>query len=393
MPRIQGYCDPRFSAVQQAFEQTLAGQRHYGAAVSVICEGQTFVDLSGGWADRAQTIPWARKTRALLFSVSKGLGALGVLYAHSQGWVDYDAPVALYWPEFAQAGKGGVTVQQLLDHQAGLACISEPVTPDLLRDVPRFHAVLAAQVPMHAPGAYYAYHAVSWGWYVDALLSRVVPNYESFSRYLASVFPDYPVQVGIQGPTAANIVAEPVGLESPLRAVSGLWHVPLSLALAQLSPWSEAARAFRLMGKNPQGQLSPDYYGHENPASNVCATATDLVQLFDVLANPPAWLRHAPNTQRCLMAQPKLPSTGTFDRILKTESRFHLGFVKPRANFSFGNPEDCFGAPGLGGGFAMVDVQKRLSYAYVTNELGTYLWDDPRDVLLRMAVGRALSGD
>ena len=49
------------------------------------------------------------------------MAALCVLLLVERGEIDLDAPVARYWPEFAAAGKGGVTVRTLLAHRAGPA--------------------------------------------------------------------------------------------------------------------------------------------------------------------------------------------------------------------------------------------------------------------------------
>jgi CubicO group peptidase (beta-lactamase class C family) len=69
-------------------------------------------------------------TMVLVWSATKGLAAMTLVLAHSRGWLDYEAPVCRYWPEFAQQGKEGVTVRQLLAHQAGLFAFDEPVTPE-----------------------------------------------------------------------------------------------------------------------------------------------------------------------------------------------------------------------------------------------------------------------
>ncbi len=75
------------------------------------------------------TEPWNEDTLVVVNSTTKGLAAMTVAVANSRGWIDYDAPVAEYWPEFAQNGKGAVTVRQLLSHEAGLVWIDEPLRP------------------------------------------------------------------------------------------------------------------------------------------------------------------------------------------------------------------------------------------------------------------------
>ena len=61
----------------------------------------------------------------LVYSTTKGMAGLAMALAHSRGLFDYDERVSTYWPEFAQQGKGQITVRQLLSHQAGLFALDE----------------------------------------------------------------------------------------------------------------------------------------------------------------------------------------------------------------------------------------------------------------------------
>ena len=87
----------------------------------------------------------------VVHSATKGLAAMTLAVAHSRGWLDYEAPVCRYWPEFAQHGKDTITVRQLLAHQAGLFAIDEPADRAVLEDFDRLAAVLARQTPAWPP--------------------------------------------------------------------------------------------------------------------------------------------------------------------------------------------------------------------------------------------------
>jgi CubicO group peptidase (beta-lactamase class C family) len=100
----------------------------WGAACAAYYRGALVVDLWGGYRDVARRVSWERDTLVLVYSTCKGLAAMTVALAHSRGWTEFDAPVASYWPQFAQNGKERVTVRQLLAHQAGLCAIDEPLT-------------------------------------------------------------------------------------------------------------------------------------------------------------------------------------------------------------------------------------------------------------------------
>ena len=107
--RIEGTCDPRFEAVREAFEHNFAERDELGAACCVLLDGEPVVDLWAGDADPRGT-PWERDTIINVYSTTKTMATICLLMLVDRGQLDLDAPVARYWPEFAQAGKAGVTV-------------------------------------------------------------------------------------------------------------------------------------------------------------------------------------------------------------------------------------------------------------------------------------------
>ena len=125
---MAGDVDEGYGAVADAFRRNLSSGDEVGAAVAVYRDGRKVVDLWGGYRNLTTRAPWEKDTIVNVFSTTKGVAALTVAVAASRGLIDYDAKVADYWPEFAQAGKGAVTVRQLLGHQAGLPIITPPLT-------------------------------------------------------------------------------------------------------------------------------------------------------------------------------------------------------------------------------------------------------------------------
>src|SRR5262249_46523284 len=92
----------------------------------------------------------------------------------ARGQLDLDAPVARYWPEFAQAGKEAIPVRLLLDHQAGLPAFRAPLKPGGLYDWPYLVERLAAEPPFWRPGVRKGYHASTFGHLVGEVVRRVV---------------------------------------------------------------------------------------------------------------------------------------------------------------------------------------------------------------------------
>src|ERR1700755_1851664 len=125
--------------------------QEFGAAIAVYRDGRKVVDLWGGYRNGNTRAPWEQDTLVNVFSTTKGIASLAVALAASRGYLSYDAKVAEYWPEFAQAGKEAVTVRQLLAHQAGLPVVKPPLTLQEMADPPKMSAKLAAQAPAWRP--------------------------------------------------------------------------------------------------------------------------------------------------------------------------------------------------------------------------------------------------
>src|SRR5262249_22433898 len=102
---IEGTCAPEFSQVRDEFEKNFTSRKEIGAAVCVYKDGQKVVDLWGGYKDVERTQPWAKDTTVIMNSIAKSMSCLSLHMLIDRGLVDFDAPVATYWPEFAQAGK------------------------------------------------------------------------------------------------------------------------------------------------------------------------------------------------------------------------------------------------------------------------------------------------
>jgi len=155
---IAGDVDEGYGKVADVFRRNLTSGQEVGAAVAVYRDGVKVVDLWGGFRNGITKAPWEEDTLALMFSTTKGVSALAVAVAASQGLISYDARVADYWPEFAQASKGPITVRQLLSHQAGLPVLDPAPTLDDVSDPAKLSAMLAAQAPAWTPGSRHGYH-------------------------------------------------------------------------------------------------------------------------------------------------------------------------------------------------------------------------------------------
>jgi CubicO group peptidase (beta-lactamase class C family) len=170
---VEGRCATGFAAVREEFERNFAARGEVGAAVCVMVGGRAVVDLWGGVADPATGRPWDEDTVVMVWSATKGATAVCAHLLVDAGDLVLDDPVARYWPGFAAAGKGGITVRMVLNHQAGLPHLRAPLPDDAYCDWDGMVARLEAEEPFWTPGTRHGYHAVTFGWLVGELVRRV----------------------------------------------------------------------------------------------------------------------------------------------------------------------------------------------------------------------------
>ncbi|HKA15172.1 MAG TPA: serine hydrolase domain-containing protein, partial [Myxococcota bacterium] len=170
---IHGRVDPRFARVREEFARNFAERGELGASVCVIASGRTVVDLWGGHADPARERPWREDTLVMVHSCTKGAAAICAHVLADRSELDLDAPVARYWPEFADAGKERIPVHMLLSHRAGLAAIDAPLRPRQGLEWDTMVDALAHQRPNWEPGTAHGYHAITFGWLVGEVVRRI----------------------------------------------------------------------------------------------------------------------------------------------------------------------------------------------------------------------------
>lgn len=384
--KVEGHVAPEFEAVRLAFEENFVKRNELGGACCVYFEGEKVVDLWGGIRDPKSGEPWEEDTMVLVFSLSKGLSAMTLAIAHSRGWLDYEKPVAKYWPEFAQNGKEGITVRQLLSHQAGLHAFHARVNREIVADLDHLAQIMARERPAFTPGSRNAYHLITLGFYEAELLRRIDPK----RRTLGQFFQDE--------------IATPLGLDFFIRLpqdipnqrlarlqqaniMKALISLPGPMALALLNPWSHLFRAYVI---NPGVGVPFDkdrVYARdlEVPSGGGVGTARAIARAYGEFATGGHELGLYADTLAALEAAAMIPTRGSYDEVVKGNAQYSLGFMKPVPGFSFGHA-GAYGAPGAGGSLGYADPKIGLGYGYVTNRIGVGVDPDPRDVALRKAI-------
>lgn len=385
---IEGIVAPGFEAVRTEFERNFARRGEIGAAVAAYWRGEKVVDLWGGRRTPEGDEPWNEDTMVVVMSSTKGLAAMTLAIANARGWLDYDAPVARYWPEFAANGKAAVTVRQLLGHEAGLVLLDERLTVAKLRDLDYVARVLARQTPAWPPGTRHGYHTMTLGLYMQELVRRVDPAHRTLGRFFrdeiaAPLGLDF--HIGLPRDIPDQRLAR-VKTLSPWRGLLALRYTPPAVTLKMITPGSLLRRSFVGMGADPNDR---DYLEVEVPAGNGVGTARAIARAYSAFAEGGAELGLTPQTFARITAPPVM--AGARDEVLGVPSYFSLGFLRPGPTVSFGSTPRAFGSPGAGGSFGFGDPNVRLGYAYVMNRLDFYLENDPRERALRVAVYRALA--
>ena len=384
---ISGLVAPGFEEVRDEFERNFTERGDIGAATAVYWRGEKVVDLWGGRRRPGSDDPWNDDTMVIVNSTTKGLAAMTRAVANSRGWLDYEAPVARYWPEFAQHGKGAITVRQLLGHEAGLVLLDERLTLDMLRDLDRMADVLARQKPAWVPGTRHGYHTITIGLYMQQLLRRVDPAHRTLGRFFhdeiaVPLHLDFHIGLPRDVPDARLAQVKPL---SPWRGLLALRYTPLRTTMKMIRPGSLLRRSFLGLDVSPDDRR---YLEVELPAGNGVGTARAIARAYSAFAEGGDELGITPATLALLTAPPGHVTSR--DEVLGVPSYFSLGFLRPGPDVSFGSTPAAFGAPGAGGSFGFADPNARLGYAYVMNKLDFYLDNDPRELALRSAVYRAI---
>jgi CubicO group peptidase (beta-lactamase class C family) len=358
---IRGVCDERFSRVRDAFAANFENGEEVGASFAVTVNGESVVDLWAGHADAGLTRPWERDTVVHMWSASKAVTAICAHMLVDRGLLDVDAPVARYWPEFAQAGKENIPVRYLLSHQAGLSVIEEPLPAEAFYDWDRMTSALAAQKPLWEPGTIPGYQAITFGYLVGEVVRRITGK--SLGTF---------VREEIAGPLGADFhiglseehharVAEIVPYESPqpwevpsddtasdlqfkLRQLSG--NPPITADLANTQPWRAA----------------------EIPAANGHGNARSVARIMSALAcggevDGVRLLRES------TIANAIEEQTYGHDLILGKPFRWGLGYMLVSQGVPLSPNPRAFGHGGWGGALAVADLDARVSWAYMMNRM------------------------
>ena len=377
-PDVHGHIDPKFERVRDELAAQIDSGNELGAAIAVDVDGELMVDLWGGFRDAARTLPWERDTIVNVWSTTKTMAALCVLMLADRGEVDLHAPVATYWPEFAAAGKEGVTVAQVMSHTAGLSGFDPAITPEDLYHWDGVVKGLAAQAPWWEPGSRSGYHAITQGYLQGEIVRQVT------GRSIGTFFREE--------------VAEPLGADvhiglpaSEDGRVADLVPPPGGgmEALAQADTDSIAVRTFLSCPLDTTETRTRAWRAAEIPAAGGTANARGVARVHSALACggevDGVRLLSEAGVERILEEQSE-----TDDLVLGLKVRFGMGFGLMNESIPLSPSPRSFFWGGYGGSLAVTDLDRRMTVTYVMNKMSTGLAGDLRGASLVFAAYGAL---
>ena len=379
---VHGTCDDRFASVEKTFAENFDHGLEVGASFAATIDGRYVVDIWGGYADAARKRPWQRDTIVNVFSMTKVMTAVCAWMLVDRGLLDLDAPVAKYWPEFAQNGKDRIPVRYLLSHQSGLAGFSEPVALETLYDWERVTRILAAMKPLWEPGTGSGYHGITQGYLVGEVVRRITgKTLGTFFRDEVAVPLGADFHIGT-GPEYDSRIAELV--PPPVLRPGDAGYIAPDPGSVQGIVRMNSAQGGLGMGNQIGWRRAeiPAANGHGNAraaarvgAALACGGTLDGVRLLSTKT-----IETAMQEQCCGV-----------DLVLGDEIRWGLGVELSTGKRPLGPNPRTFSWGGAGGSMLVVDLDARMSWAYVMNRgsQGAHFLD-PRNRALARALYAAL---
>ena len=356
--QLDGTCDDRSEGVRAALGTNLASGEELGAAIVVNLDGENVVDLWGGFSDQARTLPWAQDTIVNVWSSTKTVTCLAALMLVDRGVLELGAPVAKYWPEFAQNGKEQIEVRHVLSHTSGVSGWDPPFAVEDLYDWDRAVARLAGQAPWWEPGTASGYHALSQGHLVGELVRRVAG--QPLRDFVASE------------------IAGPLGADFQIGAREQDWGRISDVVPPPPQPWDLDAldeanptrRTFQGPALGAESANTALWRRAELGAVNGHGNARSLARIMSAVTlggDLDGVQLLGPTTIDMIFEE----QANGVDVVLGIPLRWGIGFGLPCPQTVPSIPDEpriCFWG-GWGGSMIVLDLERRLTIAYMMNRM------------------------
>jgi len=375
MADVHGMCDDRFEGVRTALEESLDRGTDVGASVAVYLDGEPVVDIWGGFVDAEHRAPWASDTVTNVWSTTKTMTFLCALMLADRGELNFHAPVARYWPEFAAAGKERVEVRHLMGHTAGLSGWTEPLRAEELADWDKCTSLLASQEPWWEPGSASGYHALTQGYLIGEVVRRITGV--SIGKWFAGE---------VAGPLGADFH---IGLPPSEDSRVSFVIPPPPMDVSALNPSKIALRTFSNPPLDPALPREAWWRRAEIPAANGHGNARSVGTVQSIIAGRGQARGVRLLSERTCDAIFEEQADGT-DLVLGAPVRFGIGYGLAGELMPIG-PRACYWG-GYGGSVIVMDQETRLTVAYVMNRMESGVLGDIRGATIVLAAAAAVVG-
>lgn len=382
---VHGFVADKFSPVRDAFEANFASGADVGASCCATLEGETVVDLWGGFADETKTRPWERDTIVNVYSTTKTMTALTALLIADRGDLDFDSPVAKYWPEFAANGKEYIKVSHLMSHSSGLSGWKEPITAaEDLYDWEKMTSLLAAQAPLWEPGTASGYHMITFGFLIGEVVRRIT------GTTLGTVFREE-----IAEPLGADFhIGLPASEDSRVADIIPL-VLPENAGKIVFSEIEEMT--FRNLPRDVGWGFfaianSRAWRSAEIPAVNGHGNARSIAEIHCILANGGvAKGKRFMSEAGCRKALEQQIEGPDLVMSRMPPARFGMGFALPGPllDLELPNPNTIHWGGG-GCSWIFIDMDARTTFAYAANKMDRRPLSDPRPFRTMQAMWQSL---
>jgi CubicO group peptidase (beta-lactamase class C family) len=370
--KAHGICEERFEPLKEVFENNFKKGLDVGASFAVTINSKFVVDLWGGYADANKTRPWEKDTIINVYSTTKVMTALCIHILVDRGLIDLDAPVAQYWPEFAQAGKGKIPVRYLLSHTSGLAGYDEKLIMEDLFDWDRIVKILAAQAPWWGPGTRSGYHTSSFGFLLGELVRRVTgKTLGNFFREEVATSLKADFHIGFSKELDSRVA----DLIEPEKSM--LIRLSNSKFILKLLKNTILIRSVMNPIIRNEVTKTRAFRAAEIPASNGHGNARSIALIGAILAcggkvGNKRFLESS-TIEKAIEEQYKGK-----DLVLRSQMRWGLGFALNDKSKKYGSNLRTFSWGGLGGSILLMDPDAKVSMAFAMNKMNMSLLGDPR---------------
>jgi CubicO group peptidase (beta-lactamase class C family) len=379
--KIDGYCDERFVSVKHAFEKNFELGLEVGASFAVSLNGKLVVDIWGGFSDSAKTNPWEKDTIVNVFSTTKVMTALCIHLLVDRGLIDVEAPVAKYWPEFAQASKENILVKHLMSHSAGLPGFDEKIPVEALYDWDRIIGLLASQKPWWKPGSKIGYHMITFGYLLGELVRKVTgKSLGEFFRDEIAVPLNIDFHIGL--PESFDSRTSEI---IPPDEVFAKWLIVLAKLFLKT-----AVKVLYNPNLENVDFNSREWRSAEIPSSNGHGNARSIANIGSILACGGMYDKKKILSMSTVEKAIEPQISGRDKILLYSPAKFGLGFGLLNDDLLLG-PRSFYWS-GAGGSICVMDLEKKLSIGYAMNKM--YMkGEDPRTGKLVKAVWNVINKD